>query len=67
MAFTKTQPLDQRVNAIRAELEKAIDDHAAEIAKNCPGVPLGVIRQSITRGMGCQCAAYLAITAKDAA
>ena len=66
MAIIKQQPLDERVNSIRAELDAAIDDRAAQIAKECPGVPVGVIRNSITRGMGCQCAAYLAIKAKTA-
>jgi hypothetical protein len=67
MAFSKTPPLDERVTAIRAELDKAISNHAEEIAKECPGVPLPVILNSITRGLGCQCAAYLEIKAKDAA
>jgi hypothetical protein len=64
MAF-KSTPLDERVTAIRAELDKAIDEHAAKIAKDCPGIPLPVILNSITRGLGCQCAAYLEIKAKD--
>ena len=67
MAFSKTPPLDERVTAIRAELDKAIDEHAAKVAKECPGVPLPVIRNSLTRGLGCQCAAYIEIKAKDAA
>jgi hypothetical protein len=39
----------------------------AEIRKDCPGVPSGAIRQSITRGMGCVCNSYLEIRAKDEA
>lgn len=59
------KPLDERVKAIRAELDKFIDDRAEEIKKTCEGVPVGVIRNSITRGLGCQCAAYLEIMRKD--
>ncbi|MBP1065324.1 hypothetical protein JOE51_006791 [Bradyrhizobium japonicum] len=68
MALTnRNQPLDERVTALRAELDKVIDERANQIAKECPGVPLGVIRNSITRGMGCQCAAYLEMRDKDEA
>lgn len=65
MALLKQQPLDERVKAIRAELDKFIDDRAEDIKRTCEGVPVGVIRNSITRGLGCQCAAYLEIKAKD--
>jgi hypothetical protein len=65
---SKPQPLDEaRVSAFRAELDAFIDARAAEIAKTCPGVPMGAIRTSITRGMGCQCAAYLRLKAEDEA
>ncbi len=59
------KPLEDQITALRAELDAAIDARVAEIAKSCPGVPEGVIRNSITRGMGCQCAAYLELKAKD--
>jgi hypothetical protein len=65
--LSKTQPLEERITAIRAEIDKNIDKRVAEIAKECPGVPAGVIRNSITRGMGCQCAAYLQLQAKEEA
>jgi hypothetical protein len=67
MAPPKPQPLEERIASMRAELDDAIDRRAAEIAKQCPGVPLGVIRNSLTRGMGCQCAAYLQLQAKEEA
>ncbi|UPJ65973.1 hypothetical protein IVB23_00855 [Bradyrhizobium sp. 191] len=57
---------EERVNAIRDEIDAFIDARVAEIGKTCPGVPSGVIRNSITRGLGCQCAAYLELKAKDA-
>lgn len=65
MALLTKTPLDERVKALRAELDKFIDDRTAEIGRTCEGVPLSVIRNSITRGMGCQCAAYLELKAKD--
>jgi hypothetical protein len=63
--ISKPLPLNERVAAMRAEIDKVIECRAEEIAKDCPGVPLAVIRNSITRGMGCQCAAYLQLKAKD--
>lgn len=66
MAF-KPMPLDERIAKLRADLDAFIDARVAEIRKTCGGVPAGVIRGSITRGMGCQCATYLEITAKDEA
>jgi hypothetical protein len=70
MAFTtKTLPpppapqtlsLPERVAELRAALDAAIDQMAAEQA--VPGVPLGVIRQTITRGSSCQCRSYLIAT-----
>ena len=63
--MNRNLPLEQQVTAFREELDKAIGDRAVAIAKTCPGVPFGVIRNSLTRGMGCQCAAYLELKAKD--
>lgn len=51
----------ERIKEAMAEADAFIDKHAAEIAKECPGVPLGSIRNSITRGMACSCAAALLI------
>lgn len=59
------KPLEERINTLRADLDAAIDAKVAEIAKECPGVPAGVIRSSITRGMGCQCNAYLEMKSKE--
>jgi hypothetical protein len=66
MAFTKTLPLDERVNNLRAEIDAFIDARVAEIAKGCPGVPAGVIRNTLVRA-GCQCDALLQLKARDAA
>lgn len=64
MAFQKA-PLDERTIALRAELDQAIDQRVDQVAKDCPNVPKGVIRNSITRGLGCQCDAYLMMKRKD--
>lgn len=61
------KPLEERINTLRADLDAAIEAKVAEIAKECPGVPAGIIKNSITRGMGCQCNAYLEMKSKEAA
>lgn len=65
MAFNRTPPLEERIKNLRADLDAFIDARVEQIKKECPGVPAGVLRNSLTRGMGCQCAAYLEIKAKD--
>ncbi|XSC46799.1 hypothetical protein ACF1BQ_014605 [Bradyrhizobium sp. RDT10] len=68
--FARNLPLDERIKAIRAEIDAFIDARAAATAKECPGVPAASIRTSLTRGTGCQCAVYLEMTKserKDAA
>lgn len=65
MAILRTQSLDERIRNIRADIDAVIDARVAAIMKECPGIPDGVIRNSITRGMGCQCSTYLELKAKD--
>jgi hypothetical protein len=60
----KPQPLDERVRNFRAELDAFIDARVAEIKKTCPGVPEGVLRNTLTRGM-CQCGVVLEIMRTD--
>jgi len=64
MALNRTQPLDERVKAFRAELDAFIDARVAEIRKTCQ-VPDGAVRNSLMRGMGCQCSAVLEIKRQD--
>lgn len=65
---TRPLPLtEERVKAIRDEIDAFIDVRAAKIKETCEGVPVEVIRRLITRGTGCQCAAYLDLLTKDAA
>lgn len=66
MAFSKPQPLDVRIREIQAEANAFIDRMAAEIAKECPGVPAASVRISITRGLSCAChGALLAMEGRD--
>jgi hypothetical protein len=39
--------LPERVDRLEAECDAYLDDVAAEISANCPGVPQGVIRQTM--------------------
>lgn len=62
MKPTPTPPLEQRIKQIRADIEAIIDARAAAVAKESPGVPLGVIRNLLTaRAPACPCAQYLEI------
>jgi hypothetical protein len=68
MAINRTPPLEERIQNISADIDAFIDARVAETAKECPGVPAGVIRNGITaRGGGCQCSIYTSLTKDDAA
>lgn len=65
---TRTPPLDERIKQIRAEIDAIIDARAEAVAKQSPGVPLGVIRSLLTaRAPACPCAQYLEIGSDDQA
>ena len=62
-----TLPLEDRIKKIRAEIEAVVNAKAEAVAKESPGVPLGVIRNLLTaRAPACSCAQYLEITGKAA-
>jgi hypothetical protein len=66
MAFARTQPLEDRIEGIRAEIDKLIDAKSKAISKESPGVPIDVIRGLITaRGGNCQCRQWLEIKSTD--
>ena len=53
--------LTERIREIRAEANAFIDARAEQLAKESPGVPVGVLRNLITsRAGGCECRQYLA-------
>ena len=51
-----TKSMTERIEEFRAEVNRA-----AEQKKLFPGLPLATIRNSITRGIGCPCAADLKV------
>jgi hypothetical protein len=68
MAINRTPPLEERIQNIRADIDAFIDAKVADTAKECPGVPAGVIRNVLTARAGaCQCAIYTSLTKDDPA
>ena len=53
----KTKPtLTERIAQLQTEIDKLLDEHAAETAKECPGIPIPNICALLTnRAPGCQC------------
>ena len=50
------QTLNERIVALRAEAEAFLDAKAAQLAKEAPGVPVGVLRNLIAApAPGCSC------------
>ncbi len=65
MRTTPTQPIEDRIKEIRAEIEAIIDARVKAVAKESPGVPPGVIRNLLTaRAPACPCAQYLELGSK---
>jgi hypothetical protein len=51
---------------IRSEIDAIVDARAEAVAKQSPGVPLGVIRNLLTARAGaCRCAQYLEMAGDD--
>jgi hypothetical protein len=60
MKTPRVPDLEQRINAIRTEINAIIEARAEAVAKESPGVPAGVIRNLLTaRAPACPCAQYL--------
>ena len=58
--------LASRVEQVRAECNQYIDDRAAELKREIPGVPVNVLRMQIEAGFrNCPCAAILHKHAKE--
>jgi hypothetical protein len=56
-----SKSMTERIEEFRAEVNAFIDKEAAEQNKLYPGLPLATIRNSITKGIGCACAAGLTV------
>jgi hypothetical protein len=67
MTLTRTPSLEDRIRQIRIDVEAIIDAKAEAVARESPGVPLGVIRSLLTaRAPACPCAQYLEISGSAA-
>ena len=65
--LTRTPPLEDRIRQIRTDIDAIIDARAQAVARESPGVPLGVIRNLLTaRAPACPCSQYLEITGEAA-
>jgi hypothetical protein len=62
----RNPPLEDRIRATQAEAKAEIDAMAEAEAKLCPGVPLGVLRNLMTKGRS-DIEAFLAIKEAEAA
>lgn len=55
--------IEDRIKKLRADIDAMIEEKAATLAKENPGVPLGVLRNLLTsRAPDCPCAQYLKLT-----
>jgi hypothetical protein len=62
MKLTRPPMLEDRIRKLRGEINAIIDAKAEAVARESPGVPLGVIRNLLTaRAPACPCAQYLEI------
>lgn len=60
MKSTHRPSLEGRIVELRAEIEAIIDARAQALARQSPGVPIGVIRNLLTaRAQACPCSQYL--------
>ena len=67
MSTTRPPPLEQRIQQMRADIDAIIDARAEAVARESPGVPLGVVRNLLTaRAPTCRCAQYLEIAGDHA-
>jgi hypothetical protein len=66
MKITRTNDLEERIEAIRAEVDAIIEARAEVVAKESPGVPAGVVRNLLTaRAPACPCTQYLELKRGD--
>lgn len=66
MKATRVRSLEERINAIRGEVDAIIEDRAEAVARDTPGVPVGVIRNLLTaRAPACPCGQYLELNRKE--
>lgn len=60
MKPANAETLERKIRQIRADISALIDTRARTVARDSPGVPLGVIRNMlVARSPTCPCAQYL--------
>jgi hypothetical protein len=53
---TQPEPLEDRIERFRDELERWIDEKVQEMGLSCPGVPRQVLKNLVeNRAPGCRC------------
>ena len=68
MKATRAPSLDDRIREIRTEISSIIEARVEAIAKESPGVPVGVIRNLlIARAPACPCSQYLVLKREEVA
>jgi hypothetical protein len=66
MKTTRKPALEQRIKELRSDIDAIIDERARAVAKDTPGVPLGVIKNLLTaRAPACPCAQYLQLNREE--
>ena len=65
MKSASAPALEQRIKHLRADIDALIDARAQAVARDSPGVPIGVIRNMLTaRAPACPCSQYLELFAE---
>jgi hypothetical protein len=62
---TKLKDLEAQLRKAREDADAFIDARAAEIAKVSPGVPVGIVKQTICRGGNCPCSYALNLISEE--
>lgn len=66
MKTARAPNLEERIRAIRAEVNAIVEARAEAVAQESPGVPTGVIRNLLTaRAPACPCAQYLELNREE--
>lgn len=66
MKSTRPAPLERRIEQLRADIEAIVDARVKAVAKESPGVPIGVIRNLLTaRAPACLCSQYLELSGEE--
>ena len=65
MKPTGTETLERKIRQLRTDIDALIDARAQAVARESPGVPVGVIRNMlVARAPACPCAQYLELFAE---